>query len=253
MSVYTVFFTRIKHWLSIENHRAKIEWYGGKPYPLARFPWRFISDRWTMGDLGEYIARSRRIPSWTRGAEALALAQAAQALRTGAIIVEIGSFLGGSTVLLAGARKLRGSGEVHCIDPFDASGEDFSAPVYRAISNTLPLLLRQQFERNVRRAGVAKWVTIHQGTATEIAQRWSQPIDMLFLDGDQSYPGVFAAYGSWSPFLKDGGLIAIHNSDPRPYHEGHDGHRRLVEEIIRPPQYDEVWYVGTTTFARKIK
>jgi predicted O-methyltransferase YrrM len=200
-----------------------------------------------------YIARSRRIPTWTRGVEALALAQAAQALRTGAIIVEIGSFLGGSTVLLAGARKLRGSGEVHCIDPFDASGEDFSAPVYRAISNTLPLSLRQQFERNIKQAGVAEWVTIHQGRASEIAQSWIQQIDMLFLDGDQSCHGVCAAYDSWAPFLRAGGLIAIHNSDPRPYHEGHDGHRRLVEEIIQSPKYDEVWYVGTTTFARKIK
>jgi hypothetical protein len=44
-----------------------------------------------------------------------------------AVIVEIGVYFGSASDL-AGARKIAGTGVVHCIDPFDASGDDFSAP-----------------------------------------------------------------------------------------------------------------------------
>jgi predicted O-methyltransferase YrrM len=205
--------------------------------------------RW--GPLGKYISLSRRIPGWTRGAEAVALAQICFSLPESAVILENGCFLGCSTVLAAGARKLRGSGRVHCVDPFDASGDSFSAPVYRAIGNSLKPSLRLCFDNNIRRAGLSDWVEVHQGRAHEIAATWIEPIDLLFLDGDQSYEGVQIAFNSWSPFLKPGGLIAVHNSAPGTYQKDHDGSMRLVMETIRPPLYYEVQCIGITTFARK--
>ena len=83
--------------------------------------------------LDTIIQLSEQIPGWTRGIEAEALAARAHALDDDACIVEIGSFLGSGSVLLAGARKLQGSGKVHCVDPFDGSGDDFSVPHYQAI------------------------------------------------------------------------------------------------------------------------
>jgi len=220
---------------------------------LANRPGKLSYDRFRYGLLGTYISWSRRITTWTHGAEAVALAKASQSLPKDAVVVEIGSFLGASAVLLAGARKLAGSGKVHCVDPFDASGDAFSVPVYRRISDSLGVPLRQCFDDNIRHAGLSDWINVHQGDAVTVAATWQGPIDMLFLDGDQSYPGARAAYEAWSPFLRIGGIIAVHNSRTDiVHHESHDGHMQVVVENVHPPFYDDVRCVGTTTFARKM-
>jgi predicted O-methyltransferase YrrM len=192
---------------------------------------------------------SRRIHGWTRGEEAIALAELSRSLPPDAVIIEIGAFLGSSTVLLAGPRKLRGSGKVVSIDPFDGSGDAFSVPFYKEIIASLDKSQRQCFDENIRRAHLEKWVEVFQERADEAARRWSRPIDLLFMDGDQSYEGVGLAYRSWAPFLKKGGILAVHNS--RSYERDHDGHTRLALEEVREPSYFDVRCVGTTTFARK--
>lgn len=211
-----------------------------------------VSQLATAAALSKYVWRSARIIGWVRGAEAGALCYASFSLPDNAIIVEIGCFLGCSTVLLAGGRKLKGSGKVFCIDPFDASGDTFSAPIYGGIRASGTESLRKRFEANITSAGLESWVEIVQGRGEELGARWRGPIDLLFLDGDHSYEGVRATYEAWWPFLKIGGVIAVHNSSPGQYHPSHDGSMRLAAEIIRPPHYSEVRRVDTTTFARKV-
>lgn len=215
---------------------------------------REIDLRLRYGSLGRYIAQAERITGgWTKGDEAIALASICRKLPTGAIVVEIGSFLGGSAVLLAGARMLCGDGRVHCVDPFDASGDAFSIPFYLKIVAEQPETLRERFDENIRRAGLTDWVRVHAGTAESIAVTWREPIDMLFLDGDQSPAGARSSYEHWAPFLKLGGILALHNSSDRRYDEGHDGYRRVAVEKVKPPLYEDVVCIGTTTFARKTR
>jgi cephalosporin hydroxylase len=40
---------------------------------------------------------------------------------------------------------------------------------------------------------------------------WNSPIDVLLIDGDHSYEGVKADYEKYMPFVKDGGVILIHD------------------------------------------
>jgi predicted O-methyltransferase YrrM len=205
-----------------------------------------------MTNLQEYIRISSMIPGWTRNEDAEELARASFSLSTDAVIVEIGAFLGCCTVLLAGARRVRGSGQVHSVDPFDCSGDAFSVPHYRNIVASLgDRSLRDHFEANIQRAGLNSWVQVHQGRSAEVAATWELPIDLLLLDGDQSPRGAREAFDSWLPFLKFGGVIVLRNTKPREYAEGHDGHRRLVVEQIFSPRFTDVRLVGATTFARK--
>jgi predicted O-methyltransferase YrrM len=207
-----------------------------------------------VADLQTYIEISQAIPGWIRDDEAEELARVSLALDAGAIIVEIGVFLGRSTVLLAGPRKLQGSGKVHSVDPFDCSGDAFSIPHYRQILASIGGgSLRGRFESNLNRAGLEGWVEVHEGRASEIAASWMTPIDMLRLDGDQSPRGAREAYESWVPFLKPRGLVVLGNTRPRAYAEGHDGNRRLVLEEIIPPTYCDIRQIGATTFARKLQ
>jgi predicted O-methyltransferase YrrM len=215
--------------------------------PVARHVYRV-----RYGPFGPYLADAFSIPSWLDRQEGLALASACYALPSNAVIVEIGSFLGKSAIVMAGARKERGSGRVHCIDPFDASGDAFSVPAYRAVADADLRPLRERFQANIARAGLTDWVEVHQGTAASVAAGWAEPIDMLFLDGDQSPDGARQAYDAWVRFLKAGGIIALHNSTERTYAAGHDGMHLLAVHRLRPPQYRDVFCAGTTTFARKV-
>ncbi len=160
------------------------------------------------------LTRSR-IAGWARGPEAFELAQVAAGLPGDPVIVEIGSFLGSSAVLLGGARKLAGNGVVHCVDPLDASGDQHSVPFYEQLTRSLGRSMRAEFDANMTQAGVSEFVCVHEGTAEEIGKAWATPVDMLFLDGDQSPEGARSAFDVWSPFLKPGGIIAVHNSSDR--------------------------------------
>jgi predicted O-methyltransferase YrrM len=151
----------------------------------------------TMPEVAEYIALSERVPGWTRNEEARELARIRLSLAPGAVIVELGSFLGSGTILLAGPRKIRNSGKVHAVDPFDCFGDSYSVGVYRDILIAVGGgLLRDYFHSNIRHAGLSDWVEVHQGRAREIAATWSTPVDLLFLDGDQSQAGAREAYES---------------------------------------------------------
>ena len=40
---------------------------------------------------------------------------------------------------------------------------------------------------------------------------WDKEIDVLLIDGDHSYSGVKADYEKWMPFVKEGGMILMHD------------------------------------------
>jgi predicted O-methyltransferase YrrM len=203
-----------------------------------------------MRTVEEYLALSARVPGWTRGEEARELARISGSLGPCAVIVEVGSFFGAGTIILAGPRKICGSGKVHAVDRFDCSGDSYSVQIYRDILAAAGRgSLREHFHKNIRDAGLDGSVEVHQGGAREIAAAWNTRIDLLYLDGDQSRTGAREAYESWSPFLKPRGVIALHNSDPTNFRPDHDGHRCLVEEEITYPSYADVRLIGYTTFA----
>lgn len=214
---------------------------------------RAMGDPDCLDQIAVYLDESIYIPGWCRGDEAQTLALISHSLPEGAVVVEVGSFLGSGTLLLAGPRKVRGSGKVHCIDPFDCSGDAFSVPVYQKLLAAVGGgTLRQRFDENIARVGLTNWVEVHQGRADEIAAAWSSPVDLLMLDGDQSRRGARAAYECWLPFLKPGGIIAVHNTEPRVYAPDHDGNRQLALEEILPPRFTDVRMIGATTFAVRL-
>jgi glycosyltransferase involved in cell wall biosynthesis len=212
-------------------------------------PFELVRDLIQYGRIGWYVWHSRRIIGWTRGLEAPAVASASYKLQGSPVIVEIGCFLGCATVLLAGARKLRSAGRVHCIDPFDASGDAFSVPVYQSIAATLDRPLRQVFETHLRRAGLNDWVTIHEGKGTDVVRDWHDPIDLLYLDGDVSRNGVRETYSAWHTWLRPGGVLVVSSTGTT--EPGHDGPMHLVAEFVRPPAYSNIRQVEGITFAIK--
>ncbi len=204
----------------------------------------------------EIINKSEHVRGFTRGEEAVELVRLAYGLDPCETVVEIGSFLGSSAILLAGARWLAGYGTVHCIDPFDGSGDAFSEPYYRESINGLkacgfdkPLI--NLFWDNLQKSGFADEVRTWVGRAEEVGTYWYKPIDLLYMDGDQSPQSTRTVWDLFSNYLKPGSVVALHNSEPGNDRETHDGHRLLVEQELRSPVFSDVRLIGTTTFAVK--
>src|SRR6266446_1886101 len=113
------------------------------------------------------------IPGWRAGDEAKALAMAVYELGPNPTIVEVGAYMGRSTVLMAGARRLRGDGRVHCVDPFDCSGDEFSVPFYlEGLVKCGATSLENVLRANIKRFSLESIVAIHKGTSCEIAADW---------------------------------------------------------------------------------
>jgi len=212
-------------------------------YPLSvKFGW---------GSKKAYLYLAQNIPGWVTTEELGEKWDYSFNLPSEPVIVEIGAFLGRSTVVTAGARRVKRNGTVYVIDPFNASGDEFSAPVYKEIESKLSLNLFDQFEANIKKARLHDYVVVQKGYDDTIVCGWNRKIDMLILDGDQSPVGARRAYDEWIPYLQPGGILIVHNSADRIYEKDHDGHRRVVVESVKEPAFDHIKCVRMTTFAIK--
>ena len=150
--------------------------------------------------------------------------------------------------MLAGSRQLRGSGTVHCIDPFDASGDSFSAPIYRDI-------LRQNGGGDMLAhvlalldtTALTDYTRIYRGLAEDCISSWHSPIDMLILDGDQSRVGARRAFDDWFPSMRSGGMLVLGNSADRVYEPDHDGNAEVLKQCVASTKFSSIER-GDTSF-----
>ena len=198
------------------------------------------------------VSLSLLLPGWRSEEEARALLEVAMGLPAGAVIVEVGVFMGRSTLLLAHSRRACGGGRVHAIDAFDGSGDEFSVPHYAELlaASGRPDLL-SAFLAGMATYGVEPWVEVHEGEASEIGLAWREPVDLLMLDADQSVIGARRTYEAWAPALRPGGVLVLSNTADREYAADHDGYHRVGRESVVAPAYAEVRRVGGLTFARR--
>jgi predicted O-methyltransferase YrrM len=180
-----------------------------------------------------YVTQS--VDGWLDVEEERWLFEQAYSLPDRANIIEIGSFKGRSTSFLASG--CRGTKKrVSAIDTFNGNDSDFG---YRGFF--------QDFERNIRHCGVAKYVKPVVGKSCEIARTWNLPIDLLFIDGSHVYEDVLADFRGFFPHVVPGGLVAFHDvrNPERP------GVARAWEELTG--QVAETAYCGSIGFGRKPK
>jgi hypothetical protein len=123
--------------------------------------------------------------------------------------VELGSWVGLTTVHLAAACRARGRGEVFAVDTFTAIREGGStyASAAKYGGNTLA-----RFRETVGASGLADLIHTRVGLTTEVAeQHRDRPVRFLFIDADHSYEGVKADFETWSPQVVPGGYIVFHD------------------------------------------
>ena len=142
-------------------------------------------------------------------------------------IVEIGSYYGKSTVLLAHASREAGREKVVAIDPNKGGAA-------------------QPFHDNLARAGVSDHVTPVVATSDAAAETWLGPVRLLWIDGAHTYEQVGRDFRFWTPFLVDGGIVAFHDTYE------YEGVRRVIdEEVVPSPHFALVGLVDSITAFRK--
>jgi len=208
---------------------------------------RHTLERVGLGRLDRRISFARRmgwryqslfpyteIEGWLSEKEAVSLYEMSRRLENRKpVVVEIGSWLGKSSFLLALGLKHRGGGTLYCIDPFNADGDADSRTAYQEIASTLPVSLQQKFEQTMKGLRVDSVIKVLPGYSSQFAPSFSEAIDLLFIDGDHQYEGVLRDYREWSPHIKAGGVLAFHDVGQLG-NEPSDGPSRVVtEEVLK--------------------
>lgn len=152
--------------------------------------------------------------------------------------VEIGCLEGFSSTVILNGSKLR----LTSIDPLIA---DSMEPSLKANEDRL--------RRNMAEFG-DRWLLL-KDYSHNVSKIWVEALDFLFIDGDHTYPAVCRDYDEWVPFLKPGGILAIHDSRMgRPGSpKFHEGPSRLARErVYDQPQWKILGEAFTLTVASKL-
>lgn len=228
--------------VGLTNIRAKLSL-------LKRRGWRY---RRILGylDIGGFLYED----------QALALYDTVHALPSNRpVVVEIGSWLGKSSLLLAKGIKGKSKPVLYCIDPFNAHVDPAAPETLSRIARSLPRSVLEQFAMNMKRHGVYDIINILVGYSTDFADTFPDSIDLLFIDGNHEYEAVLRDYEDWSKYIKAEGIIALHDVDFDP--SGNPtGNEDFVgpglvakEKIVSNPSWSEVKLIDNLLLARKVR
>jgi len=147
------------------------------------------------------------VEGWLTDAQAMRLWSAASRLSPPARIVEIGSFQGRSTIVLA--RAAAEGVEIVAIDPHagnDRGPQEISGYEAEAAGDN------ERFEQNLRDAGVRDRVRHVRAFSSDAHGDVESPIDLLYIDGAHRFAPARDDIVRWGARVRDGGTMLIHDS-----------------------------------------
>lgn len=162
-----------------------------------------------------------RISEHFRGRELSSLPERAFLFRlshdlpSDAKVVEIGSWIGASSCLLAWG--LKGTkAKMYAIDNFRGNASDGSARVryQERMSKLKTDTTKDIFDRNIAYFNLENRVTAIVNDSLQAAKNFCEPphsIDLVFIDGDHSEEATKDDITAWLPFAKPGGIVVFHD------------------------------------------
>jgi len=153
----------------------------------------------------EVVTKAKTITSALTQNEAEALYDYASLAPSGGIFVEIGSYLGCSSVVIGNVAE-DNKIKFYMIDPFYETSIDMC-------------------KRNIKDRGVTNAIVLHKKSEDAVSDLKDQKINFLFIDGDHWYGGVKIDCEKYIPLVKKGGFILFHD-----YKSSWDGVKQAVDE-----------------------
>jgi SAM-dependent methyltransferase len=149
----------------------------------------------------------RDVPGWLTDAQATRLWERAAALHGPGTIVEIGSYRGRSTIVLA---RAAGAGvEVVAVDPHagnDRGPQQLAADVAAGEAD------HTAFLANLESAGVASQVRHVQAPSQAALDAVDGPVDVLYVDGAHRYAPARDDIARWGARVVPGGTLLVHDA-----------------------------------------
>lgn len=160
-------------------------------------------------------------------------------------VVEIGVYEGSSAVVLA--RVLDTEAELHLIDPFTANAT--LRPGQRGPERAV--------KRLVGRVADPPRLHWHVELSQETAERWAEPVDLVFIDGDHSEEAARRDWEDWHRFVEPGGVVLFHDArEGQPGGGGLPGPTAVVNSVFRSPGPPQGWEIAeevdTAVAARRL-
>ncbi len=175
--------------------------------PLPKFSTR---QKIKLGSIGIF---TWKIQTHLTNEELLLLLSLSESLPNGATVVEIGSYIGASSLVIA--KGLKADSVIYCVDTWqndamtEGSIDTFST-----------------FSQNTR--SVAKRIKPIRAMSADAAKDFTSKIHFLFVDGDHSYEGAKTDWDSWQKKLLPGASVAFHD------YGWAEGVKRVVHEDVMP-------------------
>ncbi|MCP3926690.1 MAG: class I SAM-dependent methyltransferase [Desulfobacterales bacterium] len=159
-------------------------------------------------------------------------------------VMEVGSFLGASSIWIASAMaEYERANKLYCIDLFSPHKNNPWCPGVE-LKNPLNFMLD-----NIKKCSFDNFISVHQGDSKKlipiITKKIDVSLDFAIIDGDHSVSGCLADFTLIEPFVTTGGYILFH--DMYPDYCGVDGPAfTLLEKIAPFREKFEVCHIYTT-------
>jgi predicted O-methyltransferase YrrM len=205
-------------------------------YPvLRRSTWKSLLRLYReYPDCWPWMYLSKQIDGWLTPDEAASLFQLAknETPQRNPIVIELGSFKGKSSVMLAAGLMGKEFPSLYCVDVFGPTDDPSYETWLKPAIETEQIAVETQFRRNIAVANLDRIITPVRGFSYEIAKTWNMPIHMLFIDANHEYDAVVRDIECWTQFLVPGGIIAFHDVN-----DNWPGTKRAFSEKITAPMY----------------
>lgn len=156
-------------------------------------------------------------------------------------VLEIGSYKGKSTTILAKSAALNEGGRIVAVDPLTlpATTDPSLQP-----GESLP----DVFEQTLRDNAVRELVEFHQLRSEQLAANWTRPLRLLWIDGDHTYNGTKRDFENFSRHLRRGAVVAFHDV----LHLAEGPIRLFCEQILLNPLFGPCGVCGSIGWAQYV-
>ncbi|MFD7082849.1 class I SAM-dependent methyltransferase [Streptomyces sp. NPDC002181] len=186
--------------------------------------------------------------------EGLALYEAAAAAAAlGLPLLEVGTYCGRSTILLADAAREAGVAAI-TVDHHRGSEEQQPGWEYHdptvvdpevGLMDTLPT-----FRRTLHKAGLEDHVIAIVGRSPQVAAAWGGKLGFVFVDGGHTDEHAGGDYEGWAPHVAEGGTLAIHDVFPDPA-DGGQAPYRIYLRALASGAFEEVSVTDSLRILRR--
>jgi predicted O-methyltransferase YrrM len=163
----------------------------------------------------------RAVRTWSTPNEKALFYGLANRHTPGGVVVELGSYCGGSAAFFARGLADKpggGAGRVVCVDPL------LGAPPWLALPPQMFTLA--ELRANIVALGIESYIDLKIGDSAAVGATWpAELIDVLLIDGDHSFEGALRDLECWAPKLRDGGILLFDDID-------NIAEMRAVDEIM---------------------